>query len=84
MKQVGADGWALHVYAFPDEESTEDQLKILHRKGFMTEARAVQIKGKGRWHRIYLGSFLDRAAAQQALGPLLKELGEDWGRPTEF
>lgn len=81
---VGEDGWALHVYSFPDEEGTAEQVEILHRKGFMTETRAVQIKDKGRWHRIYLGSFPTRAAAQEALEPLLKELGQDWGRPTEF
>ncbi|MBU8870452.1 MAG: SPOR domain-containing protein [Gemmatimonadales bacterium] len=81
---VGTDGWAIHLYSFPDEESAEDQLQILLRKGFMTEARSVQIKGKGRWHRIYLGSFPDRATAQQALDPLLEKLGADWGRPTEF
>ena len=81
---VGSDGWALHIYSFPDEAGAEEQLEILQRKGFMTETRAVQIKGKGRWQRIYLGSFLSRASAQQALAPLLKELREDWGRPTEF
>jgi sporulation related protein len=81
---VGSDGWALHVYSFPDEEGAVDQLEILKRKGFVTETRAVQIKDKGRWHRIYLGSFMTRAAAQEALDPLLKELGQDWGRPTEF
>ena len=81
---VGSDGWALHIYSLPDQESTTIELEVLNKKGFMTAVREVQIKGKGRWYRIYLGSFPDRAVAQDAKAALLKELGEDWGRPTEF
>ncbi len=81
---VGADGWALHIYSFPNEETAAVELRELERRGFQTAVRAVQIKDKGRWQRVYLGSFPDRAAANEALGPLLKELGEDWGRPTKF
>ena len=81
---VGSDGWALHIYSFPDEETARQEVATLERKGFRTETRAVQIKDKGRWYRVYLGSFRSKSEAQQALGPLLEELGEDWGRPTEF
>lgn len=81
---VGADGWAVHVYSFPDSQSTAEELAILHGRGFRTAVRTVQIKDRGRWQRIYLGSFSSREEAQEALAPLLRKLGADWGRPTEF
>lgn len=81
---VGEDGWALHIYSFPDSQSAAKELANLHRRGFQTAVRTVQIKDKGRWERIYLGSFASKAEATEALEPLLKKLGEDWGRPTEF
>lgn len=81
---VGEDGWALHIYSFPDSATASRELEVLHRRGFQTAVRTVQIKGKGRWERIYLGSFSSKDEAQEALDPLLQKLGEDWGRPTEF
>lgn len=84
LQPVGTDGWALHVYSFPDSASALDEVRRLERKGFQTAIRAVQIKEKGRWYRVYLGSFLSRKEALEAKDPLLKKLRTDWARATEF
>ncbi len=81
---VGGEGWALHLYSFPNSDTADDELAELHRRGFETVVRVVETQEKGRWWRIYVGSFATRAAARDA-APLLKEkLRTDWANPTRF
>jgi len=75
---AGQAGWALHVYSFPDTNHALQMQRTLAARGFQSEIRAVEIKEKGRWYRIYLGSFPDKQAAFGARGSLLEKLGEDW------
>jgi len=81
---VGRDGWALWVYSFPDETGAARQLGVLERKGITAVVRIVEITGKGRWHRIYMGSFADKAAARAAMPALLEQLRTDWAQPVRF
>ena len=84
LTTVGADGWALHLYSFPSSESANAELTELKRRGFETEIRVVETQEKGRWWRIYVGSFATRIEARDA-APLLKEkLRTDWANPTRF
>lgn len=84
MQPVGSDGWALHLYSFPDSVTAETEVRRLQRKGFQTATRAVEVKDKGVWYRVYVGSFLSRKEALQDKDLLLKELKTDWARATEF
>ncbi len=81
---VGRGGWALHLYSFPNTKGTEAEVAELHRRGFTTEVRVVETLAKGRWWRVYVGSFASKAEARAA-APLLKEkLRTDWANPTRF
>ena len=84
LMTVGSGGWALHVFSFPDSLRAEQEKSLLAAKGFQSATRAVQIKEKGRWFRLYVGSFNTKAEANAARGKLLKELGEDWANPVRF
>lgn len=84
LQVVGSDGWALHLYSFPDSLTAGKETRTLQRRGFQTAVRAVEIKDKGRWYRVYVGSFQSRNEAREAQPLLMKELKLDWARPTEF
>ena len=84
LQPVGSDGWALHLYSFPDSLLAVGESQRLERKGFQTAIHAVELPEKGRWYRVYVGSFLTRAEALEARDPLLKKLKTDWARATEF
>jgi cell division septation protein DedD len=81
---VGAAGWALHLYSFPDQAGTDAELAELRRRGFETEVRVVETQAKGRWWRIYVGSFATKAEARAAAPLLKKKLRTDWANPTRF
>jgi hypothetical protein len=81
---VGAKGWALHVYSLPDSPGTAKQVKELDRRGFRSEVKIFDLGEKGRWFRIYLGSFASRSEAKQAMPALLEKLRQDWAKPEPF
>lgn len=81
---VGQDGWALHVYSLPDSAQAEREIRRLRELGLTAGWRAVELPGRGRWYRISLGSFPDRAAAARALPALLRRLDADWGQPVSY
>lgn len=84
MTAVGGNGWALHVFSFPDSLRAEQERKILAAKGFQTSTRVIQFKEKGRWFRLYLGNFKTKAEANAARRDLMDKLGEDWANPVRF
>ena len=81
---VGEAGWALHLYSFPDSAAAAEEVAILAGRGLMSDIRVVEIAGKGRYHRIYVGSFADRASAREAMPALLERLRADWANPVRF
>jgi len=81
---VGAKGWALHVYSLPDSPGTAREVKELDRRGFRSEVKIFDLGEKGRWFRVYLGSFASRSEAKQAMPALLEKLKEDWAKPERF
>ena len=81
---VGRDGWTLHVYSQPDSLLVQQQVASLARSGYTSDWRAIELPGKGRWYRIYMGSFPSRAAAEAALPALLRRLGETWGQVARY
>lgn len=81
---VGAEGWALHLYSFPDSASAAQEVAILARRGINAAVRTVEIPDKGRYHRVYVGSFLNRSEANAAIPALLAKLRTDWANPVHF
>lgn len=81
---VGTKGWALHVFSFPDSASTLTEVKELDRRGFTSAVRIFDLGEKGRWRRVYLGSFSSRAEAKGAMPALLAKLRVDWAKPERF
>lgn len=81
---VGQDGWALWVYSFPDAEGADVEVRRLERRGLRATARAVELKDRGRWYRVYTGSFASRDAARAAVPALKAELDHDWVIPSRF
>ncbi len=84
ISPVGGDGWALHVYSFPDSVRAEKEMGALAAKGFRSTFRAVEFKDKGRWFRVYLGNFKTKQEANAARKALMEKLGEDWANPVRF
>jgi hypothetical protein len=72
------------VYSFPDSASTMTEIKELDRRGFNSAARIFDLGEKGRWRRVYLGSFSSRAEAKEAMPALLTKLRVDWAKPERF
>lgn len=81
---VGQDGWALWLYSFPEPELAEAEVRQLEGLGIRAESRAVDIEGKGRWYRVYVGSFASRAAAKEAVAGLKAKLKHDWVVPARM
>jgi len=81
---VGAKGWALHVYSLSNSPGIAKQIQELDRRGFQSEVKTFDLGEKGRWFRIYLGSFASRSEARQAMPALLEKLGEDWATPVRI
>ncbi len=81
---VGEAGWALWLYSQPDQAAADRDIAGLRRQGFQAVARAIDLPEKGRWYRIYVGSFASKEAAQQAAPALLAHLKHDWAAPARF
>jgi cytoskeletal protein RodZ len=81
---VGAAGWAVHLYSLPDSAGALKQVTWLDRKGIEAEWRAVDLGEKGRWYRVYAGSFPTKEAAQEAIPALKQRLGLDWAMPKRY
>jgi cell division protein FtsN len=81
---VGAAGWALHVYSLPDSALANRQVAAVKRLGLEAVWRAVELPDRGRWYRVYLGSFPSQAAASAAIPALLARLDESWAQPVQF
>ncbi len=81
---VGEAGWALHLFSFPDSTAAIEQAAELEARGIAAAWRAEQIRNKGEWYRVYVGSFANRADANVAKPELLARLRLDWADAREF
>ncbi len=81
---VGRDGWAVWVYSLATEDLAERELRELARKHVIGTYRAVPVKDKGTWYRVYVGNFPSHAAAREAVPALKERLETDWAAPVRF
>lgn len=81
---VGEAGWTLWLFSLPTEAAADREVRELARRGLVAEHRAVDIEERGRWYRVYTGSFATRAQANAAAPALLDQLAHDWAVPARF
>ena len=71
-------GFALHLYSFADSTDALGELPRLQRQGWRTAVRGADVPGKGRWFRVLVGRFDDRASALAARDAVGERAGVDW------
>jgi cell division protein FtsN len=74
----------LWVYSLADSSSAAAEVAQLESRGFQATYRAVQLAERGRWYRVYVGSFASRADAEAAVPYVKGELKDDWVQPARF
>lgn len=58
--------YSLQVGSYPSLKEAKHQFSALNQSELKPDLREVEIEGKGKWYRIYLGHFSDRKAAELA------------------
>jgi cell division septation protein DedD len=72
--QESQSAWILQASSSPREESAQSLSKRLRSKGYKTEVKPVQIKGK-TWFRVYVGPYTTAAATKEAAAKLSRQEG---------
>jgi DedD protein len=58
--------WGVHLASLRTEAGAREEAARFVGKGFATVLREVEIEGKGRWVRVYVGPFPERKEAEEA------------------
>lgn len=74
VKEEVSGSWILQASSNPREEDAKNLSKRLRSKGFKTEVKPVQVKGK-TWYRIYVGPYTSASAAKEAAATLSRQEG---------
>jgi cell division septation protein DedD len=57
--------YTLQIAAYPVKQMAEDEVKKMKKRGYAAFIASAELPGKGMWHRVRLGSFLNKAAAEK-------------------
>jgi cell division septation protein DedD len=57
--------YTVQTGSYPEREMAEEEVKRLKKRGFAAFIVSSDLPGKGVWHRVRLGSFSNRAAAEK-------------------
>jgi DedD protein len=57
--------YTVQIAAYPEKGLAEDEVKKMKRRGYAAFIVSSELPGKGMWHRVRLGSFQNRAAAEK-------------------
>lgn len=74
VEEEGHTSWILQASASSREEDAQSLGKRLRSKGYKTEVKSVQVKGK-TWFRVYVGPYTTAAAAKEAAAKLSRQEG---------
>jgi len=78
LKKSGKDAtqsaWILQASSSPREQDAQKLSKRLRSKGYKTEVKPVQVKGK-TWFRVYVGPYTTVVAAKEAAAKLSRQEG---------
>lgn len=58
--------FTLQVGSFPSLEEARPSVEALEKVGLRPFVREAEVKGKGRWFRVYVGGYANREDAQKA------------------
>lgn len=58
--------FTLQIGSYPSVIEAKDQVDSMEALGLKPLLRAAEIKGKGKWYRIYLGGFASKEDAEKA------------------
>jgi Mrp family chromosome partitioning ATPase/cell division septation protein DedD len=73
---AGETVWAVHVSSFQTQGPADEEAARFAAAGFPTVLHSVEVPEKGRWIRIYVGPFADRATAEEAAGRVRADVQE--------
>ena len=61
-----AGRYTLQVGSYPALQEARAQAEAIEALGLKPHMRAAEIKGKGKWYRVFVGGFASRDAAEKA------------------
>jgi cell division protein FtsN len=67
VKKGTGSPFSIQLGAYPERSKAEALAKEMQAKKFAVRVETVSIQGKGRWYRVLLGQFENRAAALRYL-----------------
>lgn len=73
-KEESKSTWILQASSSPREQDAQSLSKRLRSKGYKTEVKPVQVKGK-TWFRVYVGPYTTAAATKEAAAKLSRQEG---------
>jgi len=73
-KDAAQGAWILQASSSPREQDAQKLSKRLRSKGYKTEVKPVQVKGK-TWFRVYVGPYTTVVAAKEAAAKLSRQEG---------
>lgn len=56
--------YTVQIASYQEKEMAEEEAKRLKKRGYAAFVVSSEIPGKGRWYRVRLGSFLNKASAE--------------------
>jgi cell division septation protein DedD len=73
-KEPTQGAWILQAASSTSEENSQNLSKRLRSKGYKTEVKPFQVKGK-TWYRVYVGPFATDVATKEAAAKLSRQEG---------
>lgn len=64
--------WSVHVGSYLSESAGERLVERIDAAGELAFVAPVDLPGKGRWYRVYVGAYGDSTAARRALGRVVE------------
>ncbi|MBI4925303.1 MAG: SPOR domain-containing protein [Bdellovibrio sp.] len=58
--------YTLQIGSFPDQKTANEKLDQLKNSGISPVLKEVNLKGKGKWYRLYIGEFTSADKAKEA------------------
>jgi len=65
--------YLIHVSSFRSRKNAEIEISNLKKRGLQAFYRYESVKGKGKWYRIYIGTFDNRQEAMEKGAELLRK-----------
>ncbi len=76
--------WTLHIWSFKSLDNAKDKVRETKKKGAPAYYRLMEVPGKGKWFRVFIGKYKTREEAEKA-GVSLKARGiVEYSKPTEL